>query len=116
MPTSHSTLTKSRYVRKQNGLVHLLPSAVSGLGDIVLDDTRLQELIPNDRTREEVIRREVQRGTVIPIIDKGYRYFAEPVRSVKLGRPVKSMNSMLQEIMVELNRVLHPEKAKKLEA
>jgi len=38
-----------------------LPGAITGIGNIVLDDARLEKLIPNDRIREIVIRREVKK-------------------------------------------------------
>ena len=105
-----------RPVKDAKELDPLLPGPLTGIGDIVLDDARLEKLIPNDRIREIVIRREVKKGTVIPIVDKGYRFYAEPIRRVVFGRPVKSMNSMLADVMVELNRILHPERMKRLEA
>jgi len=94
----------------------LLPGQWSGAGEIVLDDKRLEELIPNQRIRERVIRKEALKGSIIPIVDKGFRFFAEPIRRPVFGRPVKSMNSMLKEIGIELTRLFHPEKARKLEA
>jgi len=104
-----------RPVRDAKELDPRLPGPLTGIGDIVLDDTKLEQLIPNDRIREIVVRREVKKGTVIPIVDKGYRFYAEPIRRVVFGRPVKSMNSMLAEITIELNKILHPEKMKRLE-
>jgi hypothetical protein len=93
-----------------------LPGPLTGIGDIVLDDAKLEQLVSNDRIRKIVIRREVKKGTVIPIVDKGYRFYAEPIRRVVFGRPVKSMNSMLADVMIELNKILHPERTKRLEA
>lgn len=108
-------MAKPRPIRKNDGTA-LLPGQWTGAGEIVLDDAKLENLIPNDRIREIVIRKETRKGTVVPIIDKGFRFYAEPIRRPVLGRPVKSMNSMLKEIGIELTRLFHPEKAKKLEA
>jgi len=105
-----------RPVKDTKELDPRLPGALTGLGDIVLDDAKLEQLIPNDRIRAIVIRREVKKGTIIPIVDKGYRFYAEPIRRVVFGRPVKSMNNMLADVMVELNRILHPARMKRLEA
>jgi len=91
-----------------------LPSPLTGIGDILLDDARLQELIPNDKIREIVVEKEIRRGTVIPVQSKGQTLYAEPIRRVLFERPVKSMNAMLSDVMIELNRILHPERAKRL--
>jgi len=105
---------KWRFAKEPKEVDPKLPSVLTGIGDIVLDDERLQVLIPNDKIRELVVAKEVRRGTVIPIKQGGQTLYAEPVRRPIFGRPVKSMNSMLTEAMIELNRILRPEKARRL--
>jgi len=105
---------KWRFAKEPKEVDPRLPPVLTGIGDIVLDDERLQVLIPNDRIRELVVAKEVRRGTVIPIKRGGQTLYAEPVRRPIFGRPVKSMNSMLAETLIELNRIRHPEKARRL--
>ena len=81
----------------------------------MLDETRLEELIPNPEIRAQVLRKQIARGRVIPQKHKGFLVLHEPVRRPVFGRPVKSMNSMIQEIMIDLDRINHPEKHRKLE-
>jgi len=104
-----------RFAKSRKELDPRLPAPLTGIGDIVLDDAKLQELIPRDKIREKVVAKEIRRGTVVPFKAGGQTLYAEPIRRPLFGRPVKSMNSMLTEAAIRLNEILHPERMKQIE-